>query len=185
MDYHSYNTISIIHNFFSKFLCHSLLQQKIDYSRIISTISTFIRDAYPHSYAAQRSAALWRVTASDLRRRSWSWPLQRLYDHMCQCVSVSMCTQIWGQYHLTIQVKIGCPTGWLKSLNLSPGAARVHHPLVLYAALLTMLLAHPLWVPYCLYSKSGLFWAKWLSGQNNIPTLLKLWRIIHYSSSTS
>ena len=92
MVYHSYNIISIIHNFYSKILCHSLLQRKIGYFRLISTISTFIRDGYLHSYAAQRSAALRRATALDLRRRSWSWPLQLLYDHVL-CVGVSMCTQ--------------------------------------------------------------------------------------------
>ena len=32
------------------------------------------------------------------------------YMSMCQCINVSMCTQIRRQYHLTIQVKIGCPT---------------------------------------------------------------------------
>ena len=35
---------------------------------------------------------------------------------MCRCVNVYT---IWGQYHLTIQVKLGCPTDWLNSLNLS------------------------------------------------------------------
>ena len=95
---------------FLEILSHSLLQRKIDYSCLISTISTFIQDGYPRSSAAQCSSALWRVTASGLRRRSCSWPLQRLYHHICQCVNVSMCTQIRCQYHLTIQVKIGCPT---------------------------------------------------------------------------
>ena len=76
---------------------------------------------------------------------------------LCSCymimryVSVYVYT-IWGQYHLTIQVKLGCPTGCIYSLNLSPAAAKVHHPLVLYAAQLTQLLALPLWVPHCLYS---------------------------------
>ena len=95
---------------FLEILSHSLLQRKIDYSCLISTISTFIQDGYPRSSAAQCSSALWRVTASGLRRRSCSWPLQRLYHHICQCVNVSMCTLIRRQYHLTIQVKIGCPT---------------------------------------------------------------------------
>ena len=62
------------------------------YFRLISTISTFIRVGYLHSHAAQRSAALWRASALDLKRRSWSWPLQLLYDHVL-CVGVSMCTQ--------------------------------------------------------------------------------------------
>ena len=78
--------------FFSKILCHSLLQRKIGYSRLISTISTFIWGGYLLSYAAQRSAALQRATVLDLRQRSWSWPLQLLYDHVL-CVGVSMCTQ--------------------------------------------------------------------------------------------
>ena len=42
-----------------------------------------------HSRTARRSAALWRASAFDLKRRSWSWPLLLLYDHVllvCQCV---------------------------------------------------------------------------------------------------
>ena len=34
---------------------------------------------------------------------------------------------------------------------------------------------------YCLYSESGLFWAIQLTGNNNPPLLLKIWRIIHSS----
>ena len=55
--YTGHITISIIHNFSQKILCHSLLQRKTDYSRLISTISTFIQDGYSCSSAAQRSAA--------------------------------------------------------------------------------------------------------------------------------
>ena len=58
-------------------------------------------------------------------------------------------------------------------------------PLVLHAEQLTMQLALPLWVAHCLYSKSGLFWPKWLSGRNNLPSLLKIWRIIRSSYSPS
>ena len=94
--------------------------------------------------------------------------------YMIMCYSFVNVYTNMRQYHLTIQVKLGCPTDWLTSLNLSPSAERVQHPLVLYAEQLTMLLALPLWVAHCLYSKSGLFWAKWLSGQNNLPSLLKI-----------
>ena len=38
--------------------------------------------------AAQRGSALWRATASGLRRRPCSWPLQRLCQHVCKCVNV-------------------------------------------------------------------------------------------------
>ena len=94
--------------------------------------------------------------------------------YMIMCYATVNVYTIWGQYHLTIQVKLGYPTGRLHSLNLSPSADRVQCPLVLYAEQLTMQLALPLWVAHCLYSKSGLFWAKWLSGQNNLPSLLKV-----------
>ena len=49
--------------------------------------------------------------------------------YMIICVNVSMCTQIGGQYHLTIQVKISCPTGWVVSRNLWPYAAWMLSPL--------------------------------------------------------
>ena len=132
--------ISIIPNIFSKIMCHSLLQRKIDYSRLISTISTFIQDGYPRSSAAQRSSALWRVTASGLRRRSCSWPLQRLYHHICQCVNVytnqtSISLDYPGQDRLP---------NWLSGVS-QPRVIRgmsAITPLVLLAAMLTLLLAH-------------------------------------------
>ena len=85
----SHINISIIYSISKKILCHSLLQQKIDCSRLISTISTFNQYGFPRSSTAQRRAALWRASASDLRRRSGSWPLQCLYDHMTiPCIGV-------------------------------------------------------------------------------------------------
>ena len=112
--------------------------------------------------ATQRSSALWRATASGLRRRSCSWPLQRLYHHICQCVNVSMCTQIRCQYHLTIQVKIGCPTDWVVSRNLGSNAAWVLSPprtVGRDADSVASSHSTPIRVLYCLYSESGLFWA--------------------------
>ena len=89
---------------FLEILSHSLLQRKIDYSCLISTISTFILYGSMRSSAAQRSSALWRVTASGLRRRSWSWPL--LLYHKCRCVNVTLNCQSISLCHLTNQVKI-------------------------------------------------------------------------------
>ena len=42
--------------------------------------------------------------------------------YMIMCYSSVSVYTIWGQYHLTIQVKLGYPTGCLHSLNLSPSA---------------------------------------------------------------
>ena len=140
----------------SEISCHSLFNSErllsTDYCNLYLSMGGCL-----HSRTAQRSAALWRASALVLKRRSWSWPLLLLYDHVllvCQCIhNIS-------QYHLTVQVKIGCPTGCMHSLNLSPSAQTVQHPLVLYAEQLTMQLALPLRVAHCLYSESGLFWAK-------------------------
>ena len=182
MVFQSYNTIPLIHNFFKNLVSQSLTTDN-------RLVSSYINNLYLYSgwISALFCLAAQRRSLAGLRPRP-----QREVVILASVVSIwsydyplSMFTQIRGQCHLTVQVKIGCPTSWLNSLNLSPAAAKVHLPLVLYAALLTQLLAHPLWVSYCLYSKSGLFWANWLSGQNNIPTMLNIWRIIYSSSSTS
>ena len=84
--YCSYHYFNHSKSFFSsRILGHSLLQRKIDYARLVLTTSTFILYGYQRSSAAQRSSALWRVTASGLRWRSRYWPLQRL---MYQCVNM-------------------------------------------------------------------------------------------------
>ena len=125
--------------------------------------STFTLYGYPRSSAAQRSSALWRVTASGLRRRSCSWPLQRLCQHICHVfMYVSMCTLINRQYHLTIQVKIGCPTDWVESRNLGSNAAWVLSPPCTVgrdADSVASSHSAPIRVLYCLYSESGLFWS--------------------------
>ena len=176
MVYHSSSTIPIIHNFSQKKSCFTVFYNGKSAILVLyqQSLPLFGMDicALPPRSAAPLSGGPPPPASEVVSIWSYDYPL-------------SMFTQIRSQCHLTVQVKIGCPTSWLNSLNLSPAAAKVHLPLVLYAALLTQLLAHPLWVSYCLYSKSGLFWAKWLSGQNNIPTMLKIWRVIHSSSSTS
>ena len=129
---------------------------------------SFIKNLYLYSVwisalfcsAAQRSSALWRVAASGLRRRSCSWPLQLLCQHIY--VNVSMYTLIRCQYHLTIQVKIGCPTDLVVSRNLGSNAAWVLSlPCTLGRDADSVASSHstPIRVQYCLYSESGLFWA--------------------------
>ena len=123
-------------------MCHSPLQRKIDYSRLISTISTFIQDGYPRSSAAQRSAALRRATASVLRRRLCSWPQQRLYAHVSKC----HCGNV---YTNQMSISLDYPgqdllPNWLSGIS-QPLALRGMHAFtsrVLLAAMLTMSLAH-------------------------------------------
>ena len=72
----------------SEISCHSLFNSE----RLLSTNNCNLylsMGGYLHSRTAQRSAALWRASALDLKRRSWAWPLLLLYDHVllvCQCV---------------------------------------------------------------------------------------------------
>ena len=84
------------------------------------------------------------------------------YMLTCQCINVSMCTLIRRQYHLTIQVKISCPTDWLVSRNLGSNAAWVLSPprtVGRDADSVASSHSTPIRVLYCLYSESGLFWA--------------------------
>ena len=88
-DYLSYSIAPINQYFYSMILFHCLFKPEIRHFRIISTISTFILGVSLHYHAAPRSAALWRASALDLKRRSCSWPLMLLYDHVLlvgQCV---------------------------------------------------------------------------------------------------
>ena len=81
---------------------------------------------------------------------------------MCPCVSASICTLIRCQCHLTIQVKIRCPTDWVESRNLGSNAAWVLPPPCTVgrdADSVASSHSAPIRVLYCLYSESGLFWA--------------------------
>ena len=75
----------------SEISCHSLFSSKPLLS--INNCNLYLSmGGCLHSRTAQRSAALWRASALDLKRRSCSWPLMLLYDHVL-CVGVSECTQ--------------------------------------------------------------------------------------------
>ena len=108
----------ILRNRFGNLVSQSLLAVNI-YFRPITAISTFLcvgictlalRSAAPPSGGPLASTSIGGCVLG----------LCCCYMIMCYS-SVSVYT-IWGQYHLTIQVKLGYPTDWLNSLNLSPSA---------------------------------------------------------------
>ena len=103
------------------------------------TIYTSNMSGYPRSPAAQRSSAPWRGTTSGLRQRSASGSLQQLCQHICQ--SVNVYTDQKSIFWLSKSRSAAQLTEWsLATLGLT--RHECYHPLVLLAAMLTLLLAH-------------------------------------------
>ena len=156
-------TIQIIYNVSTNLVWQSLTTtNEIDYSKFISTISTFCQGWISAAFhcSAKRRAPV--SSTSSLRRRScasWSSSLVSICSHD---YLLYLCITIRGQYHLTIQVKFGCPTDWVVLRNRWPYAAWMLSPTRTVgrdADSVASSHSAPIRVQYCLYSESGLFWA--------------------------
>ena len=122
----------------------------------------FVKGGYSGPSTAPCRAMLRWSYASGLRRRSCASWLSSVVSICSHDYPLYLCITIRGQYHLTIQVKFGCPTDWVVLRNRWPYAAwMLSPPRTVGRDADSVASSHsaPIRVQYCLYSESGLFWA--------------------------